>query len=121
MQRCFAAEQKTAGNTFLIYYFIYLICVFVFFFPVKVTMKGSQGFISITEWPLMIVSRWLFVTYVRNNSKIYEKHLLIRIVYQLLFSDLNYFITAAGEAPMIYKCLSTNPTLSVFSSTWWCA
>lgn len=29
------------------------------FFSVDVVMKGSHGFISITEWPLMIVSRWL--------------------------------------------------------------
>lgn len=28
-----------------------------FFSPVKVVMKGSHGFISVTEWPLMIVSR----------------------------------------------------------------
>lgn len=26
------------------------------FFPVNVVMKGSHGYISITEWPLMIVS-----------------------------------------------------------------
>lgn len=51
------AELNTARNTFLFYYFIDLICVFVGFFPVNVVMKGSHGYISITEWPLMIVSR----------------------------------------------------------------
>lgn len=30
---------------------------FLSFFPVNVVMKGSHGFISVTEWPLMIVSR----------------------------------------------------------------
>lgn len=37
-------------------------CVMVgFYFPVDVVMKGSHGYISITEWPLMIVSRKPFV------------------------------------------------------------
>lgn len=41
-------------------------CLQCYFVPVTVTMKGAHGYISVTEWPLMIVS--VLVLYFKSNS-----------------------------------------------------
>lgn len=52
-----------------------------FCFSVNVVMKGSHGYISVTEWPLMIVSRWfkesVFVLYVRSINYPFVKYMYV--------------------------------------------
>lgn len=93
------------------------------FFSVNVVMKGSHGYISITEWPLMIVS-------ITKQSKSF-----------LNWSDPGWWWTGpvcvywhnvCPQTQNYNVCLQThivsidtdtelNPSVSLCSSTWWCA
>uniref|UniRef100_A0A671YJL5 Transmembrane protein 87B n=1 Tax=Sparus aurata TaxID=8175 RepID=A0A671YJL5_SPAAU len=68
-QACFKADTKlsvfkTRRNKFSNLPHFSDVWILFCFFPVKVVMKGSHGYISITEWPLMIFYMMMCIVYI---------------------------------------------------------